>query len=365
MENLNEADLWGITLILITLLVWLMLLLLSLIASREKQSQSSASQEGANGEGSAEAERARQRRLREEQLERSRREAKAAKIAQIKEIANFDPLLLQKMLKAAKLNGTELNGDALYERLSRSLSDSWLQVFHTAATQTDLSFNVQKHTQRVEANYPTSDMEPASMRTPDQVVSLLSDQLVLDDNEFDLRYAQDELLVMQSYETQVDQKLLYILVDISSSMRESMRSGVTRHNWSRGVTVNLLLKAVKGEAKYFLRWFDIAPYDLQSALTSNEASVVIDKFLPITLSERGTNIYNAFRQAVEDIRTKGGEISSADILIISDCEDSGEEMKNKELIKSMLGEDIRLHVAMIGNDSTLVKEVATTYHRFN
>jgi uncharacterized protein with von Willebrand factor type A (vWA) domain len=193
----------------------------------------------------------------------------------------------------------------------------------------------------------------------DQMLNILPEQLMYDDEHYYAALAQGELITLQSYEHHADQKLLYILLDVSRSMTQSMQNGSSRHVWARGVTMNLLLKATQGEAKYFLRPFDGKPHSMEFATTPQETDRLIDLIYNMAFSGGGTNIYAAFSQAVDDIKTKGGEISQAEILLITDGDDKS--MDDIAAVQNLMGEDIRLHAILIGRESESLKQVSHSY----
>ncbi len=80
------------------------------------------------------------------------------------------------------------------------------------------------------------------------------------------------------------------------------------------------------------------------------------------MSGAGTNIQAALKRAVQDISSeKGREGSFSDVLLISD----GESELDRQWLKQQFGSEIRLHVALIGQHSPLLKEVATTYRIYS
>ncbi|MFA6558134.1 MAG: hypothetical protein WCT03_17075, partial [Candidatus Obscuribacterales bacterium] len=78
---------------------------------------------------------------------------------------------------------------------------------------------------------------------------------------------------------------------------------------------------------------------------------------------QSTDIYGALRQAVVDVRAAKNDSDVADILIITDGLDNGGNVSAATL-KQLFGSDIRLHVASIGETSSVLQSVATSYQVF-
>lgn len=309
-------------------------------------------------------ERERQEQAKQEQVRRAQRQLREKKIGEI--LAAGDSRITKRLLKQAGIGSPPAHSAAqdqnLIKQIAKQLSEIDIEVLHIAATQKDINFNLQKNAVRVASHYPTGNIEPERMNDFNQLPAVLPEQLLLDDQTYYDNLAAGELMVLQSYETTVDQKLLYILLDASGSMDYAMENGFPRHVWARGVTVNLLLKAVDGEAKYFFRPFTDNPLGLCKALTKSEAENLMNVILNTKFNQGGTCIFAAFAQAINDIRTLGGEISKAEILVITDGEDKS--MDDADKIKKLMGDDIRLHVAMIGLESESLKRVAASYRVF-
>jgi len=296
------------------------------------------------------------------------RAALTRRLARVLLIMAADPLLAKQLAKMAgvahlPLQDTSADRERV-EKIARTIPEEVLETLQVSATQKEVDIDLKKEEKQSTSPFPTANIEPVRMNELEQLSSVLPEQLMQDDQAFYEALSRQELLVMQPYDRKVEHKTLAILLDVSASMGELMLNGnVPRHNWSRGITVSLLLKAVRGEATYLLRAFDGAPHKLMKATTPEEASQLIDQVLNKGLSGGGTNIFAAFRQAVADIRAGNASGLGADILIITDGEDHS--MDNSQAVRELLGDDIRLHVASIGKDSPALKAVATTYRVYS
>lgn len=250
----------------------------------------------------------------------------------------------------------------LVQDIARKVSLPELQVF-ASAVQSDIAIDVRRREEREFASYPTNDIEPMATANVEQFLSMLPYQFLDDPDTFYAKVAHGEIMVMQSFEAHISEELLYVFLDVSGSMKESLVSGMPRHVFARGLMIRLLTRAISGRAKYFYRAFDGKPHQLLTATTPEEADVLCAKILSISLTDGGTNIPAALQQGVADIKSIGGLVQNAEILLISDGED--EKIGNCDAVRKLLGHDIKLHVALVGKDSDILRAVATSYHHFS
>ncbi|MBP9093688.1 VWA domain-containing protein [bacterium] len=279
-------------------------------------------------------------------------------------ILQSDPILRDYLQKKAKLTERQKeHDDEAIEQIVKDVPAHVLQVLSVAGTQKQIEIDLDTVVVKEKTLFPTSDIEPVPMSSMEQVSDILPEQMMLDDDQFYNALAHDELLILQPYERIVEKKTLHVSLDLSQSMTERMADSKARHNWSRGMTISLLLKAINGEATYLLRGFASGPYQLQRVADAEEAAGLIDELLETPANGQSTDIYGALRQAVADVRAHKGESDIADILIITDGLDNGGNVSASTL-KQLFGSDIRLHVAAIGETSSVLQSVATSYQVF-
>lgn len=353
---------------------------------RKKQGQGSSDGDSSGGGGSggggrsgespedrarreAEEERRRAERERQRAEEAARREAERRRredvlVENVREIMRIEPELAGSIQRRTGLaHGVLRDVSSSREaalKIAQQLGREMLRIMWLAAKQTDIDIDLGVRTEREPVHHPTDDIEPENMRELSQMHGILPEQLLMDDDMFYDQLARDQLMVMQPYEEQKRRKRLYILLDVSGSMDGDMSDGHKRHVWARGVTVNLLMKAIKGEAEYLLRAFDGSTYTLHEATTRDEAEKLVDHILDQGFSGQSTDIFGAFRRAVEDIRARrGSAVETSEILIITDGQDGS--MDDTARVREMLGGDIRLHVCLIGAESDPLREVAESY----
>lgn len=287
-----------------------------------------------------------------------------SKRRQAKAILQSDPILREYLQKKAKLNERQKErDDEAVEQIVKDVPAHVLQVLSVAGTQKQIEIDLDTVVLKEKTLFPTRDIEPVPMSSMEQVSDILPEQMMMDDDQFYNALAHDELLVLQPYERVVEKKTLHISLDLSQSMTEKMADAKARHNWSRGMTISLLLKAINGEATYLLRGFASGPYELQRVADASEAAGLIDELLETAANGQSTDIYGALRQAVVDVRAAKNDSDVADILIITDGLDNGGNVSAATL-KQLFGSDIRLHVASIGETSSVLQSVATSYQVF-
>jgi hypothetical protein len=265
----------------------------------------------------------------------------------VQELLNQDgslkDLLLQRAGMSRKTKG--LSSLQIVKQVAAKVFDEEIEVFFVAATHETFNIQLEKNVERVVVPYPTRYIQPVPIIGLDQVTEILPEQLMQTPAEFCSNLVQNQLVRLESSEYRVEQKLVYLVVDASLSMKELLCSGYPRHTLARGLVVQLLLRAMQGEAKYFLRYFGTSPHPLREITTQEQAEALAKKtFQEATLDESGTNIGAALNVAIRDIREKGGLISQSEILLITDGEDQSVDANN---LRQRMGTDIRLHVVLI------------------
>lgn len=335
----------------------LILLLLLYLLLRHRRFRGAGDSEG-DGEGSREASAA----AVAEHIEAARRreaEVKAGLVRQVMEAG--DEILVRQLLRRAgqaQLDPKDVSSTGPEVRkIAESLQLDALEAFRLAATQTDFEIDLERKVERRPALSTTDDIDPEAMTDLAQMHAVLPEQMMMEDDAFYAAMAEQRLTVLQPYEEIATKKRLYLLLDVSGSMETGkMRDGLARHVWARGVAVNLLLKALRGEAEYVCRAFDGQAHAPIEARTEAEAIALMDHLLDRGFGGGGTDIMRALRAAVADIRSRG-EAFETDILLISD----GESELDARGIEALLGSDIRLHVMQIGGAANpTLRSVAAT-----
>lgn len=361
---------YTVSIVLLILLLWLLCRLLSKRFKRRRAARQSAQAAAAATAAAATRQAAAQASLaaaaRRRQVAEQTAAEEARKAALVERVLQGDPLLAEILCGMAgtahsPLRDTSADRERVLE-IARRVNEPMLQVLAIAATQSDIDLDLEQQPRQEEVAYPTRYIEPVRMRALEQLSDVIPEQLLLDDDAFYSSLVQQDLLVLQPYERWTAHKTLEILWDVSGSMNQVMADGIPRHNWARGIAVSLLLKALKGGATYLVRPFDASPHPALHASNPEEATTTIKIILDRGASDGGTNIRAAVRQAINDVRMAASLACGADILLLTDGEDSS--VDDVENVQAELGTDIRLHVASIGTESPALQAVAMTYTVF-
>lgn len=236
-----------------------------------------------------------------------------------------------------------------FKKIKSGSSDAF-EVLYLAASQQDIRFDLAIERSLRVVPYPSANMDYVQITDASQLPLVSLDQMILDDDLFYRKFATRDLMCPEYYDVVEKFKRLYILLDISESMFElgaRMPDGHMRDTWARGVVASLLVDAINGQAEYLFRPFSNTVHDLKSATIPEEAEKLLS--LVVNNPERGsgTNIGNAVRTAVENVRKRQTQESRMNhILLITDGDDQA-GLTREHLIKA-LGEDIKLHVVLIG-----------------
>ena len=199
-------------------------------------------------------------------------------------------------------------------------------------------------------------MDYVQVSDPSHLTLVSPDQMIMDDDLFYHKFVNLELMRPEYYDVDEEKKRLYILWDASPSMWDSMQgAGIrlpdgeegVRDTLARGIIAGLLNDAAEGRAEYFLRPFSSGVHSIRPAITRQEASALLSWILKGGEQGNGTQIGNAVRVAVEDIKkSQKTDVRMNHILLITDGNDNG-GLTQQEL-REILGPAINLHVVLIG-----------------
>ena len=278
----------------------------------------------------------------------AQKRAESARLAE-EERRKAEELKKQKKVQAIQSKGGLLK--SVLDNRSDSITSDKLEALYLAATQNEVRFDLKTERNTEQVNYPTDDMEIVPVDDPSQFPDVLPADMALEDETFYRKFVNGELMRPQYFETTDTAKRMYILWDVSPSMGDQMwlpdgEMG-TRDTWARAVIAGLLVDAVEGRAEYFLRPFSEYPYDVISVFNKTEAEKILYWILDSTTRGNNTDIGAAIAAATRDIRQRQNTDTRMNhLLLISDCRDNGGLTKEK--LEEMLGEDVKLHVIIIG-----------------
>lgn len=221
-----------------------------------------------------------------------------------------------------------------------------------------------------------SDIKNLSSTT--EMTSVAPSQQALNDDEFAVRLAKGSLQVTKYEEPEEKKFLLYGLIDVSGSMRDNI--GANSGGWSlisRGQVASTLATALFSRVRdeegiVFLRFFDDAPGMMLSARKKPEFEPLLKEIATNDFNGGGTSIARALLQAVRDVRDSQNEIRKAEILLITDGDDTIDAKAEKEIVEIKTKYDIRLNSLNInpsghqhGNAAEVMKRISTKYLKIN
>ncbi len=177
-------------------------------------------------------------------------------------------------------------------------------------------------------------------------------QLALPDELFYLLLAESRLLLYRRV-FPLEEGPLYVLLDKSGSMQGA------KIDWARAVTLALYQRAVREGRRFYARFFDALPHDLQESPPYPEARHVLRllEYLGTVKAGGGTDITRALATAVSDIES-GRSREVADIVLITDGEDKLSVNVLRGIIRRI---PVRLHTVMIGGDNPSLRRVSESY----
>jgi hypothetical protein len=259
----------------------------------------------------------------------------------------------QKMQR--KVTAIKDKGDILAAELEKIPADcpqdERLEILYLAATQPGIRFDLAAEYETVAVGYPTAKMDFVQIDDASQLPQISLADTVLDDDSFYYKFVNRDLLRQEYFDVTEKRKRMYVLQDISPSMKEKMqlKDGETlaRDTFARGVIASLLIDAVNGHAEYFLRPFSDSTSSMESVLSPDTAAKLLSKVVRESKFGNGTNIGRAVSTAVRDIKKmQSQEFLTNHILLITDGEDQAG--LTRKYLEDCLSNDTKLHVVLIG-----------------
>lgn len=163
------------------------------------------------------------------------------------------------------------------------------------------------------------------MTRPSDIVRADKTELAHDEDIVDQKIAKKSLIVEKDYNPTKKRQLLYVLIDVSGSMRTQFYTN-TQSVFSRAslatVFASSLLKKVMNDGGYmYLRFFDTRTSGLTVLDVKEDYENVLKKLRDCDFKGAGTNITHALTIALSDIDAMQKELSKATLLIITDADD--------------------------------------------
>lgn len=171
---------------------------------------------------------------------------------------------------------------------------------------------------------PTKRQKTSNIQSSSEVTRVLPKEHAKDDDTFLAGMANHSLVKRQSLQTETKKKLLYILLDTSESMlttvAENSRlwSVIRRETLARIFSI-ALCQFIRDEGGIlFLRCFDGGQGPLMSAREPLEFDHMIDYISSCSFKGLSTSINGVLNRAASDIENAKNELSSAEVLMITD-----------------------------------------------
>lgn len=176
---------------------------------------------------------------------------------------------------------------------------------------------------------PSRSTNQGKIKSLKEITELQPSQHGLPAEVFEARALKKDLVKVQHEEQESKKQLLYLLVDSSASMSDMLTSnggilGLLTKASIASVFAICLARRLRDEGGImYLRFFDGAIGPLFSAKTKDQFEPMMLAFSTVDSNGGGTDICGAVSRAVADIKQaeKSDELASAEILLITDCQD--------------------------------------------
>jgi len=177
---------------------------------------------------------------------------------------------------------------------------------------------------------PTDEMgkkqKQQSMERTTEISNADKTELAMPDDLVDAKIAKKTLLVDKNLVQNKKRQLLYVLIDVSGSMRtqfhpNSMRI-FSRASLATVFACALVKKVSRDNGIMYLRFFDSRVSRLYQMNTPDEYEALLKVIRDCDFTGGGTSIGVALNTAMADIDARASELSKATLLLISDADDS-------------------------------------------
>lgn len=180
------------------------------------------------------------------------------------------------------------------------------------------------------------DSQGAQMKSMSDITKLSASQHGLPDEVFQARAEKKQLEKIEHLAPSGKKQLLYLLVDNSGSMGSQLggvHGLVTRGSLASAFCAALLRRVGLDGGYVFLRFFDGNVSALYTAKQKDDFSALETLVGLASYNGNSTNLLRALDAATTDIKAASDELARAEILLITDCEDSFDEKALKAALK--------------------------------
>ena len=235
----------------------------------------------------------------------------------------------------------------LIDKISNNVSERELEIFYVARVK-EVTERYRRDEILKSVPYPEDEMAIKTIDNFNEILKTIPTQYALDEEIFLQKLVKKELLVRDFQARRLKRQALYLLIDVSGSMRGA------KNIYACGVALAFVRQAIDEGSTYYLRFFDHEPHKLFNIKTKKEAEKMMDVLVRQPFSGGGTNIEKAITTAVNDIIEAPEKFEKAEIMIISDGEDNV-NLNKRDLKK------IKLHSTIIDGKNDGLEMLSDTY----
>jgi len=235
----------------------------------------------------------------------------------------------------------------LIKKISQNVSQRELEIFYVARVK-EVTERYRRDEVLESVPYPEDEMAIKTIDNPNEILKTIPTQYALDEEVFLQKLVKKELLIRDYQARRLKRQALYLLIDVSGSM-DGMKN-----IYACGVALAFVRQAVEEGSTYYLRFFDDRPHNLISVKTKEEAEKMTDILIRQPFSGGGTSIQSAITRAVEDITTAPEKFEKAEIMVISDGEDTV-SLDKRDL------KNVKVHSTIIDGENHGLRGLSETY----
>ncbi len=272
--------------------------------------------------------------------------------------------------KSSDFDATFTANDVLtgIEKFVTEITSKQLAIFELARTFTE-TLLPGEHDNKIRTDEPARDVESRNLLHTSEVTRALPSEMAMDDDAFDRKIATKELAVRQDITKQKKKQFFYMLIDISISMQAALLPNkyalIHKSSLASALALSVMKKVMEEKSKLFLRFFCGQVDRLRVAQDVNEFADTARMIGLSSYNGGGTDIMRSLTTAYWDIKG-GGEFSKAEILLITDGEDSRiceDDVENRYVGLKTITKNVVLHVLDIspGNQRTKAQELLKQY----
>lgn len=260
----------------------------------------------------------------------------------------------------------------MQDKLIETLLTTGTEVFNIGRVLASL---LSKHESKVkkDTTEQSETRRTDKMRTMGDIAKVEKLEHAMPSEIFDTKAAKKQLNVVREQKPSGKRHLLYLLIDASGSMRTQFHKNknaiMSRASLATVLSIALMKKIGQEKGILYLRYFAGSPGPLIEVRTPEEFAGAIKRMANCNYDGGSTNIQSALQMASRDIACAVNEIHKAEVLIITDCDDSMSmtkpDLKGTKLsILDVSGTtDSPAMLGYAAHASNVLKKVADAYYK--